>query len=226
MAKFNRYAAKPPDYLHILRKQGSRRQFRLVWQAANNRYKEFPQGTVFSYYDWMSKAHKELYNVKGSLAKEPTGVFLDAGCGNSPDALIATLTGYQKAYKVDLFPPTYYASISYWPKLEFDAEEKRKEVEYIKGDICEFVPLEDNSVDTIVCSAVLDLVKPGDRILFYQQAYRLLKPGGLLSVYMVFLKNGYGYNDSAMDVPLSVGFEEVRCYPRHWPDGFILRKPS
>jgi len=54
----------------------------------------------------------------------------------------------------------------------------------IVGDI-HSLPLEDNSVDAIICLSVLEHVK--NPILATQEIYRVLKPGGYCFIYVPFL---------------------------------------
>ena len=108
-------------------------------------------------------------------------VFLDAGAGHSADCSIAMLDGYKVAYSVDLFPAPWLLA----DKLG---------VTHIKADICEKIPIKSGSVDTIICQAVLPLMSKEDRKLFYKNAHKLLKKGGILSTYFCKLVGGHMYN--------------------------------
>lgn len=155
----------------------------------------------------------------------PKGVFVDAGCGFSADANIAReKLGYTKAYKLDLFP---IKSDNPYFDRNMSKSDTRNKITFIQGDICEGQPIPDNSVGLIVCSAVLDLLNEDDRVLFYKQAYRMLKPGGQLSLYFVHLANGYGYDifierDKCTMPGRGVGFKLEHNYP----GGFIMEKPK
>ena len=117
-----------------------------------------------------------LWLIRGRLGMyEPSGVFLDAGCGESPDADIALGWGFDKAYGMDLY----------------DIKSETKS-EFIKGDICKHIPLEDNSVDVITSHWVLSLLSKKDRTLFYKEAYRVLKPEGYLVYFGGELSSGIG----------------------------------
>lgn len=60
-----------------------------------------------------------------------------------------------------------------------------------------------------------------------KEAYRMLRPGGQLSICVVNLKNGYGYDivterDKLTMPGWDIGFELERNYP----SGFIVQKPA
>lgn len=135
-------------------------------------------------------------------------IFLDAGAGHSADCSIAMLDGYEEAYSVDLFPAPGQLA-------------KKLGVTPIKADICEKLPIRSRSVDTIICQAVLPLMSKDDRKLFYKNAHRLLKKGGILSVYFCKLVGGH---------PYSVVGEREECtklgfwIDRKFTNGFVLIK--
>ena len=54
----------------------------------------------------------------------------------------------------------------------------------IVGDIHN-IPLEDNSVDAIICSAILEHVEEPQKAV--REMYRVLKPGGYCFIYVPFL---------------------------------------
>lgn len=210
--KFDRKATKPPPYFDRLRNKGWWR----MW--------DYMQGYQrYGIHGWYSQA---FGSVKRFI-EGPRRVFLDAGCGDSPDALIAVRDEkFGKAYKVDLFPPSNRYSVNMVGK-NFATLEKKLGVEFIQNDICEKLPLEDNSVDLISCNAMIDLIPEDDRILFYKEAYRLLRPGGLLSVSIVHLANGHGTDDlrewNCCIMPgWGVGFDLVE----KTQSLFIVKKPE
>jgi hypothetical protein len=125
-------------------------------------------------------------------------VYLDVGCGDSPDRLIARSMGFI-SYGLDLFAPTH---------LEQDGGQ------FIKADAVEHIPLANESVYAITSQAMIDLIETDSRLLFYQQVYRVLIAGGAFSQVGVELVNGYGfhYQDEAERVRLA-GFRAVSPIP-------------
>lgn len=168
--RFDRTNPVPPWYLDILRCRGGRRH----WNAS---CRNAP------YY---SQALKEL---NGARLPAKRGVYLDAGCGLSPDAAMAVkFFKFESAVKIDLF--------DLWPGNPFYKKDESKlggaRVQFVKGDICkltDLVPLE--SVDCIGCNAVVDLMSMADRHLFYNEALEVLSPGGTLIVFHVPLSAGH-----------------------------------
>ncbi len=91
------------------------------------------------------------------------GVLLDAGCGEGPDADIALNIGFEKAYCMDMF------------KIK-----SKTKGEFIKGDITKKIPLENDSVDVVLSHWVLPLLRDDERLGFYKEVFRILKPNGHL----------------------------------------------
>lgn len=202
---FNRKAKRPPTYLGRLRNRG-------YWRYWDYLHNAIGEDSIY----YRSTAFREAMFA-------PKGVFVDAGCGLSADALLASYAGYKKCYKIDLFALDGYNSF-------FDKKRKKVEtkhdITFIRGDICEPQPIPDNSVDLISCNAMIDLVPEEDRVLFYKEAYRMLKPGGQLSICIVKLKNGYGTDifierDRCTMPGWGVGFQ----LERNFLSGFIMEKP-
>lgn len=203
--KFDRHATVAPSYLGRLRNKG-------YWRAWD----------YLRYLGRDSLYHRSVAFREARWA--PKGVFVDAGCGYSADALIASAAGYAKGYKIDLFP------LKGWNEyLERDMRqaEKERNIRFIQGDICERQNIPDNSVDLICCNAMIDLVPQEDRVLFYKEAYRMLKPGGQLSICVVRLVNGHWTDifeerDRCTMPGWGVGFKLERNYS----GGFIMEKPK
>ncbi len=171
---FDRTADAPPSYLHKLRCPGH-------WRFWKSRCGE----GVFR-----SEAYKN--GVKHAKNK---GVFLDAGCGHSGDAMIAVKhDGFKSAIKVDLWRPYCDAGApgygGYFAKEMSQAEGER--VKFIQGDIVTLTDyVKPSSVDFICCNAVLDLMSAEDRQQFYCECHKVLRVGGVLSVTWQLLALGH-----------------------------------
>lgn len=80
----------------------------------------------------------------------------------------------EKAYLLEPLQKTHYKILD--PVSDYDPD--------IVGDI-HALPLEDRTVDAVICIAVLEHVE--DPVLAMAEMYRVLKPGGRLFVYVPFL---------------------------------------
>lgn len=174
--RFNRLDPNPPPYLYVLRQIGHWRR----WKHAGT-YREISTALRNAYDEWSGE---ETY------LPESRGCFLDAGCGHSSDAFFAMERwGFKEGVKVDLFPP--YDDIPHFREQMEQFERNR--TRFIQGDICklsDFIPAD--SVDMIGCAAVLDLMCADDRNLFYNEAFDVLRGGGILTISYVRLSHGYG----------------------------------
>lgn len=149
--------------LSTLRQIGRSRSRRLV-NCKNTRHEECCASTAFR---WLRLANSESGDI-----------YVDLGCGDSPDGVLASRLGY-KAVGVDLALPT--------------PEYRHGEMQIILGDICERLPFEDSTVDAITIQAVASLIFEEERERVYRECYRILKPTGALAVTGPRLSHGYHY---------------------------------
>lgn len=197
------------DYVHrkilnVLRMRGSSRFFSCGWEKWTGR--KSGRRKISSAYEVLPIIHNE--------AKDK--VLIDAGCGNSADSDFFAENG-GTGIGLDLFPRTEQ---TVYPKTSCNPNEfvhKRKSSFQIQ-DICERWKLDDNYADFILCNAVLDLMTESDRILFYKEVSRVLKPKGILSVNFIRLRNGHGFNLGDE----FINMEASGLKPFHRPSTMIL----
>lgn len=182
-ASFDRHSKTPPLYLTQLRSRGDRRS----WL-----YPEMPR--------WSYSA--ATGSIRESFLPMNRSIVVDAGCGNAPDALWAIdHLNFKAGIKIDLYEVHRYREIR---------ELEAGRVEFIKGDVCEEQPIADESVGLVISNAMIDLIPVADRPLFYKQCYRMLQPGGLLSIAYISLKAGYGWDYLAeLEVLRRIGFTQL-----------------
>lgn len=129
-------------------------------------------------------------------------IYLDVGCGDSPDRLIAAGLGY-RAIGLDLFEP------------------KNSEGEFLQADAAEGLPLESASVYAVTSQAMVDLISIAERQGYYSEIFRVLQPAGIFSQIGVRLANGHGFdNREEMILARAAGFRTVVAMT----DGFVAVK--
>lgn len=134
--------------------------------------------------------------------RDPIGKrFLDMGCGDSRDWIHARDKGYD-SWRVDLFPP----------RIDRSDCETAYNPNFYRRDITQRLPFASGSFNLIICQAVIDLVRPDERILVYREAKRLLAPDGIFIVIAQKLKLGWGITDAVELETLRTLFPTVKGY--------------
>jgi cyclopropane fatty-acyl-phospholipid synthase-like methyltransferase len=151
----------------------TRFDYQVAWLNEDN------QAVHFGFYDRHHRTHNQaLLNTNQIMAArgkvEPGQHVLDAGCGNGGSSL--WLAAQKSVRTTGITPVATQVATA-----EKQASERKLThlCHFIEGDYCQ-VPLEDNSVDVIwACES---LCHAGDKAAFYQEAARLLKPGGRMVI--------------------------------------------
>lgn len=119
------------------------------------------------------------------LPKLTTGqIVLDVGCGESADCALVSQCGCF-GIGLDLFAPDF-------PVTEPESGT------YLRGD-ARRLPFVDDSIDVVLCHAMIALLSPWDRWAFYAEAWRVLKPGGLFAETGLALTGGSKFSTSRED---------------------------
>ncbi len=133
-----------------------------------------------------------------ALARLEEGqVVLDLGSGGGIDVLLSArrVGPSGKAYGLDMTDEMLELARAN------QARSGLTNVEFLKGEI-ENIPLPDHTVDVIISNCVINLSGDKDRVL--REAYRVLKPGGLLAVSDVVTR-GEVPSEIRKDVELWIG---------------------
>lgn len=178
-----------------LRAFGRKRLERTLHSRAIRNYPDYCKSTALR---WAEKVDK----MEGEGR-----VLVDLGCGESADCQIAENRGFT-THGFDLILPRDETSAAAFQTFTL-------------ADVAERIPLDDNSVDIALCSAMVDLIEPIARQRFYDEVARVLKPGGLFSCFIQWLVPGYGFDSG----------EEHQCagnagfvFLSRKASGFVARK--
>lgn len=174
--------------LNTLRQVGRSR----AWHCLNEiRYPNWPSGRKRdSNHFWCcgSSALKALwFGFQTKCEREGAETYIDIGCGDSPDILIAAYCGFN-VYGIDLFPPSPDSDMA-------DLVKQCADGSFIRADAL-LLPFQDCTADFVSSQAMIALVKPSKRLGLYKEVCRILKIGGEFSLTGVELKCGYGWRQA------------------------------
>jgi S-adenosylmethionine-diacylgycerolhomoserine-N-methlytransferase len=193
----------------------------LVARATGNTHEErlesFYKGQAGGYDSFrkrMLHGRKELFDL---LPDSPGGIWVDLGCGTGENAEHwgERLKSLQRAYLVDLSSSLLKVA------EQRVADRGWTNVTPVHADATKFVPPE-GAADIVTMSYSLTMIP--DWFLAVDQAYRMLKPGGLIGIVDFFVARKYpaeglvkhGWSTRSM-WPLWFGSDNVFLNPDHVP---------
>lgn len=132
--------------------------------------------TINFYYPMENQAfrHIKKYIKEGS-------VFLDAGCGESPETIYAKRMGCE-SYGMDIFSLDASENNDYNHALKAKDLYKKEKIVFLKQDICEEWDI-DKKIDFMICSGVLPLLQEEEKIMFFCQIWKNLGIDGIVSFF-------------------------------------------
>lgn len=171
-------------------------------------------------------------NPQAIAALKPGEVVLDLGSGAGFDSFLAAgqVGENGKVIGIDMTPDMIKRAEENARKGEFE------NVEFRLGEI-EDMPVDDNSIDVILSNCVINLSP--DKSAVYQEAFRVLKPGGRLAISDMVasgempseIKDDMDLHSSCVAGALQVdelqqilkdaGFKDIRIHPKDESREFI-----
>lgn len=123
------------------------------------------------------KPSSSLLALYNRLPKHST--VIDLGCGESADWKVAKQWGWN-AFGLDVIKP------------------KCASKNFVQAEVSDGLPFVNDSLDAVICHAMVALIHPWDRWGLYSEIGRVLKPGGLFSLAGYSLSDGFRF-DIAME---------------------------
>lgn len=138
---------------------------------------------------------------EGINRRIPCKTFIDLGCGDSPDRLIASDKGFQ-ATGFDLFPPSFNRG------------------NFKQLDVAETLPIADASIDMAISQAMVDLIEPVARTFFLSEVKRVMSATSIFACSLVWLQSGWGFDLNEEYERAEYVFGKIQ----RKPSGFIATK--
>jgi ubiquinone/menaquinone biosynthesis C-methylase UbiE len=146
---------------------------------------------------------------------------LEIGCGSGAfTTFVARAVGKRgKVYALDIEPKMLKQLEN---KLAKPENQDIKNVELINRSAYE-LPFDDNSLDAVYMVTVLQEIPDRDRAL--QQAKRVLKPGGILSITELFPDPDYPWKSTTIKLGTKAGFVLDKVSGNFWNYTVRFKKP-